>query len=83
MADAHSGGYYVPHGTKWPIMGSIGLTALVGGFASMLNGSESGTTFMVIGVLVVRDEGSLMVSRPNQSQSRARPRQMSLVDPNR
>ena len=53
MADAHSGGYYVPHGTKWPIMGSIGLTALVGGFASMLNGGESGTTFMVIGVLVV------------------------------
>ena len=53
MADAHTGGYYVPHGTKWPIMGSIGLTALVGGFASMLNGSESGSTFMVIGLLVV------------------------------
>lgn len=53
MADAHSGGYYVPHGTYWPIMGSIGLTALLGGFASMLNGSESGSTFMVIGVLVM------------------------------
>ena len=41
MADAQS--YYIPHGTKWPILGSIGLTSLVGGFAAYLNGSSSGT----------------------------------------
>ena len=31
--------YYVPHGTHWPIIGSIGLTALVVGAANLLNGS--------------------------------------------
>ena len=29
-------GYYVPHGTKWPILGSIALTLMVAGFASSL-----------------------------------------------
>jgi cytochrome c oxidase subunit III len=53
MASGNQDAYYVPHGTKWPIMGSIGLTLLVGGFASMLNGSESGSTIMVLGVLVL------------------------------
>lgn len=52
MASANNDAYYVPHGTKWPIMGSIGLTLLVGGFAAWLNGSESATTFMVLGVIV-------------------------------
>ncbi|MGK0169056.1 MAG: cytochrome c oxidase subunit 3 [Gammaproteobacteria bacterium] len=51
MADAQS--YYIPHGTKWPILGSIGLTSLVAGFAAYLNGSSSGTTFMVIGAAIV------------------------------
>ncbi|MFT5171884.1 MAG: cytochrome c oxidase subunit 3 [Gammaproteobacteria bacterium] len=45
--------YYIPHGTKWPIVGSVGLTLLVSGFAAMLNGSEVGNTVMLIGVAVV------------------------------
>lgn len=53
MASGNPDAYYVPNGTKWPIMGSIGLTLLVGGFASMLNGSENGSTVMVLGVLVL------------------------------
>ena len=53
MASANQDAYYVPHGTKWPITGSIGLTLLLGGFASMLNNSDSGTTFMVLGLLVL------------------------------
>ena len=36
--------YYVPHGTKWPILGSIGLTLLLGGFSAQLNGSPVGST---------------------------------------
>ncbi|MEM7406073.1 MAG: cytochrome c oxidase subunit 3 [Pseudomonadota bacterium] len=52
MASANHDAYYVPHGTKWPIMGSIGLTLLVCGFAAWLNGSENATTFMVLGLLV-------------------------------
>lgn len=49
MSEAH-GGYYVPHGTTWPIVGSIGLTTLVVGFANYLNGSSIGMTMMAVGV---------------------------------
>ena len=50
---AANGGYYIPHGTKWPIMGSIGLFALLGGFAMLLNGSTSATWIMVVGALII------------------------------
>ena len=52
MSEAH-GGYYVPHGTHWPIVGSIGLTTLVVGLANFLNGSSVGTTMMVVGLGIV------------------------------
>ncbi len=45
--------YYIPHGTKWPILGSIGLTCLMGGFAAKLNGSGAGGTVMMLGALIV------------------------------
>ena len=44
--------YYIPHGSHWPIVGSIGLTTLMVGFANMLNGSGIGSTMMVVGVLI-------------------------------
>jgi cytochrome c oxidase subunit 3 len=31
--------YYVPHGSKWPIVGSVGLFTTVVGFANWMNGS--------------------------------------------
>ncbi len=52
MSEAH-GGYYVPHGTSWPIVGSIGLTTLVVGFANYLNGSQTGLTIMLAGFAIV------------------------------
>ncbi len=52
MAEAH-GGYYLPQPTRWPIMGSIGLTTLLVGFATMLNGAAVGPTLMVVGVVIV------------------------------
>ena len=52
MTEAH-GGYYVPHGTHWPIVGSIGLTTLLVGVANFLNGSSVGTTMMVVGLGIV------------------------------
>ena len=52
MAAAKSG-YYIPHGTKWPIMGSIGLFMLLGGFAMLLNGSASAEVVMVVGALII------------------------------
>ena len=50
---AAKGGYYIPHGTKWPIMGSIGLFTLLGGFAILLNGNPSAMIIMVVGALII------------------------------
>ena len=50
---AHAEGqYYVPHGSHWPIVGSIGLTTLLVGVASWLNGSSFGELLMLAGVVV-------------------------------
>ncbi len=49
---AHSA-YYVPHGSHWPIIGSIGLTTLMVGFAIYLNGTSFGSTMMIVGVAIV------------------------------
>ena len=50
---AAKGDYYIPHGTRWPIMGSIGLFTLLGGFAMLLNGSSSAMGIMVVGALII------------------------------
>jgi len=50
---ANQDAYFLPHGTKWPIMGSVGLTLLLAGFASKLNGASAGGMFMIAGVIVV------------------------------
>jgi len=52
MSESH-GGYYVPHGANWPIVGSIGLTVMLVGLANYLNGSGSGFTVMLIGLGIV------------------------------
>lgn len=53
MSESH-GSYYIPHDTSWwPIVGSVGLTSLVAGFANYLNGNTSaGTLVMIIGLIV-------------------------------
>lgn len=52
MADTHNA-YYVPHDTHWwPIVGSVGLTTLVVGFAMLLNGAGIGGFMMVAGVAI-------------------------------
>jgi cytochrome c oxidase subunit III len=43
--------YYVPHGTRWPIIGSIGLVTTVVGFANYLHGSSF--TMTAIGLAIV------------------------------
>ncbi len=53
MSEAAHGSYYVPHGTHWPIVGSIGLTTLLVGVANFLNGLSVGTTMMAIGLAIV------------------------------
>ena len=51
MSTASPNDYYIPHGTHWPIIGSIGLTTTVVGFARFLHGSEM--TMMFLGIAIV------------------------------
>ena len=41
--------YYVPHGTKWPIIGSIGLFTLFIGLSNWLNGNGGAMTWLAWG----------------------------------
>ena len=51
MAQAAPGAYYVPHGTKWPILGSIGLTSTVVGAALWMNETtHAGKYIMFFGI---------------------------------
>ncbi|MEZ5478702.1 MAG: cytochrome c oxidase subunit 3 [Thiolinea sp.] len=52
MASTDHQHYYVPNGTIWPFLGSIGLTALIVGFIHILNGG-SGTFMMLAGAGVL------------------------------
>lgn len=47
--------YYIPHGSHWPIVGSIGLLLLMVGVSTWLNGHELGrwVMFSGIGVMIV------------------------------
>ncbi len=45
--------YYVPHGTRWPIIGSIGLFTLALGAAMWFNQTSSGTIVMVVGSIIL------------------------------
>ncbi len=36
-----AGAYYVPHGSKWPIVGSVALFLFMAGAASLLNGNKA------------------------------------------
>jgi cytochrome c oxidase subunit 3 len=45
--------YYLPHKATWPIVGSIGLTTLLVGFANTLNGVTVGPTMMMVGGAVM------------------------------
>ena len=52
MSQAADGSYYIPHGTNWPIIGSIGLTTAAVGFSNYLNGNDIGFTFMWLGLAI-------------------------------
>ncbi len=52
MSETH-GGYYVPHSSHWPLVGSVALTTMVVGFASYLNGAGFGMTMLLAGVAIL------------------------------
>ncbi|MDJ0906375.1 MAG: cytochrome c oxidase subunit 3 [Woeseiaceae bacterium] len=45
--------YYVPHGSHWPIVGSIGLLFLMLGVSTWLNGADFGFWVMMAGVAIM------------------------------
>ncbi|MCF6225312.1 MAG: cytochrome c oxidase subunit 3 [Xanthomonadales bacterium] len=45
--------YYIPHGTKWPIVGSIGMFLLLVGASNWLNGSGSAQYMFYAGLLIL------------------------------
>jgi cytochrome c oxidase subunit 3 len=45
--------YYIPHGSHWPIIGSIGLFFLMVGVSSWLNGADAGFYIMLTGFAVL------------------------------
>ncbi len=45
--------YYVPHDTTWPILGSLGLLLVVGGFSMWLNRIAVGSWIAWLGVAIV------------------------------
>ena len=47
------GSYYVPHGSHWPIVGSVGLLLLMVGVSAWLNGADAGFWVMMSGVAVM------------------------------
>ena len=48
MAHAENS-YYVPHGSHWPIVGSVAVCTLLVGFANFLNGVSWGSPAMIAG----------------------------------
>ena len=50
---SESGSYYVPHGSKWPIIATIGVCAAMVGCSSLLNGNDIGKYILAIGLAMV------------------------------
>ncbi|MCE5233141.1 MAG: cytochrome c oxidase subunit 3 [Mizugakiibacter sp.] len=50
---AQQGAYYVPHGSKWPIVGSVGLFTTVVGAAHWINGNDGWRWVMFAGLAIL------------------------------
>jgi cytochrome c oxidase subunit 3 len=53
MAHIADDTYYVPHGTKWPIIGSLGMITMLSSAAFWVNGSEIAPWSFLLGVLIL------------------------------
>jgi cytochrome c oxidase subunit 3 len=53
MGQHAEGSYYVPHGTKWPMTGSIGLATMLVSAALWLNGSDSAMWTFYAGLAII------------------------------
>jgi cytochrome c oxidase subunit 3 len=58
MAHSHSAThdaskYYLPHGTRWPIIGSVALLTMFFGVATLLNGSDVSKWIILVGAALL------------------------------
>ena len=53
MAQHAEGTYYVPHGTKWPIVGSLGMIIMLASAAIWMNGSATAQWTFWLGVAIL------------------------------
>jgi len=45
--------YYVPHGSKWPIVGSLGMITMLAAAANWMNGSATAEWFFWLGMAII------------------------------
>jgi len=53
MTQHAEGAYYVPHGSKWPIVGSLGMITLLVSAANWLNGSATAEWTFWLGLAII------------------------------
>ena len=53
MAQHAEDSYYVPHGSKWPIVGSLGMITMLASAAVWMNGSPAAQWFFWLGVAII------------------------------
>jgi cytochrome c oxidase subunit 3 len=53
MAQHAEGTYYVPHGTKWPIVGSLGMITMLASAAYWMNGSSTAQWTFWLGLAII------------------------------
>lgn len=53
MASTAEHHYFVPEGAHWPLVGSVGMTIMLGGFAAFLNDSSIGLPITYVGMGII------------------------------
>jgi len=53
MAQHAEDSYYVPHGTKWPIVGSLGMITMLASAANWMNGSSNAQWTFWLGMAII------------------------------
>ena len=53
MSHQTDSSYYVPHGTRWPIIGSLGMMTILVSAANWMNGSGAARWSFVVGIAIL------------------------------
>ena len=53
MSHEAGNSYYVPHGTRWPIIGSLGMMTMLVSAAIWMNGSGTAKWTFILGVAII------------------------------